>query len=792
MMTPTQSPAGPHCSGANYNFVDLPDALQAALSIASYYDIHLSPTDEDLDRRLCLLNLGVVSSEEVLWPALLYETKKDLMAQHVDDGPRASEHRGRLNLVANRLIRNTPGVSSSNSSFVYLLGKTTVEESLRVFGSDVVKIGQGLLFEFTDLHQFWFGKAVLMSDVQLITAFNVVCAKRGCLLPTLKKNVKYLTAYREQCVATYRRLSASTSAGVNDSNMNTPTVSLAGDETSFFSPTSINADTVGYQPSVLVRDEARRVSASPDTLARQSPSSRTSTVVSDVRSGCSSLQDTGLNVSQLDFPNGCDHIGILEPHCEEDMEQAPIRDLLLALPKAKYGLSLPRCFIDISSLQTLSPGQSLDKQVVNVFILKVLKPKLSKDPDVYILHSDFMSKMLRLGPDGLSKPSVDRVSYESVKNWDRTLRRDGKILGMRVIFVPIEYQTSRWLFLFAHLPTLTIQLFDPRGVKPENKIFMTAMRMYLKTKMCEYGRFNPPDDWWELTDGSDTVPTLFNDAESGLFVLVNITLLSQGVELTKETYSERSLQQNQTRERIAFLLWRNSTNKPYPDVDDPSTRQSVSPVSLTSSEKKHIWGSLFIEALPEHSICAICANLVAGATQMGCCRAVCCASCLPVDRHCPLCFKRGSHSGAVSRQDVDASLMEAKVNCINNCGWVGKLQTLSAHYGMCRSDFYTSTPVKNYGFTDSRLKSVFTQAKQLDLGFVLSFRRAQATELLKDQGRRMFLVAVTLASQYYQSFLPEANSRTSKLAIAIAMLMNIVRPHELHVNSISGKDYGGG
>ncbi len=80
-------------------------------------------------------------------------------------------------------------------------------------------------------------------------------------------------------------------------------------------------------------------------------------------------------------------------------------------------------------------------------------------------------------------------------------------------------------------------------------------------------------DRWTLQDWSSSSPTQTNSYDCGLFTLAGITLLSQRIPLTPDSYSALSFFLRNMRQRIAYLLWKNSRNKPT--VPAPRRRRSA-------------------------------------------------------------------------------------------------------------------------------------------------------------------------------------------------------------------------
>jgi hypothetical protein len=236
-------------------------------------------------------------------------------------------------------------------------------------------------------------------------------------------------------------------------------------------------------------------------------------------------------------------------------------------------------------------------EIINGYLLKVLKPKLSNQAHVYIFNFFFMSQLLSTGIDGRKKPSF---SYSNVKNWDRRLRSPEKILNKKIILVPINHENNHWLFLCAKPKEYLIQLRDPQGMKLENKIYMYAMQCYLEQKMIELGH-HPSEGLWTLSDESESSPRQYNDSDCGLFLIVNMTLLSQEFTLNSGSYTEQCLRNQRTRERVAYLLWEKSSNKPQP-YDSRSSRQMTTRRWLRSAASSSSTQTLQIASVPTSNI----------------------------------------------------------------------------------------------------------------------------------------------------------------------------------------------
>ena len=109
------------------------------------------------------------------------------------------------------------------------------------------------------------------------------------------------------------------------------------------------------------------------------------------------------------------------------------------------------------------------------------------------------------------------------------------------------------------------------------------------------------DDWiveWTTLDDSANCPRQYNGYDCGVFTIVNMTLLAQNTPLsnTLSLYEEQDFQNLDTRRRIAYFLWKASSNRPQPTSTNrphlhldralPSKRPSSSTTKAGSSSTK--------------------------------------------------------------------------------------------------------------------------------------------------------------------------------------------------------------
>ena len=862
---------------------------------ASYYDLNLSLETGEFNRRLKLFDIEQATNttacvplqpnvmERKLWPALVYASWNDLRSQLGGDG--GSPTKARLHLLAQKAVLKK-GLLLSNAAFVHMLGVQDESSIVAIKAEFATCLGdeascstqeQSILFDF-EHHKIQMGKALVHSDHQLIVAFQIAWARIDGVYASLKRNkdefhnilreaVLSESIYKRACIDAFntdkgtvpngdvhmhnfggsdeqegRRPNERQAQGLPSNNVDGSATALGGVSPDTSSNSSVSSSLSATPISIEYRAVASpmsiesRFSDAPDTAARSSSSQAMP------RSPPSPIAPSRLESRYSPTAsNAADRIRILDKNSDEDT--AIIHSLMHATPRLSYGLLFTGCSIHNESLLTLLPLEWVNDEIINAFLLKVLKPRLPHTAGVWILNSYFMSTLLQTGTNGRATPSY---CFARVKRWDKLIRIKGKILGKSLIFVPINHQNVHWLFLWANTDTYTIALVDPQGRKPQNMLYLNAMRDYLDQKRSDYNNVDGwkdphPDKEWELLDLSESFPRQYNDCDCGIFTLVNITLLAQGLHVDSETYSEQSLDRSATRERVGFLLWDISRNRPtvIPDAAAPTrrhfgprTRRSSSaqsaqePIPPTSSSldssqaiyiippssnddtstissahdtatdhtKTSTLQQWFTHPLPNHCVCQVCQGIATTATEMGCCGAICCGTCVPPYQHaCTMCGKVRL-SGDRYRGDIVTELIRMWIYCPLQCGWVGELKDYEYHDQFCCQGQFKNTKmqsieelVQNFNTTD-----IQRRVEQIVLDHPLVFKHKCCPAQLKKDGVALRALAGAMVSHQYVSILPDLNLRGSILYRAIGILMRVLRRHERHVNSISGKNFGGG
>ena len=115
-------------------------------------------------------------------------------------------------------------------------------------------------------------------------------------------------------------------------------------------------------------------------------------------------------------------------------------------------------------------------------------------------------------------------------------------------------------------------LWDPAGMNEINVQYINAALQYLGDEYTRADDDIKGDEldvveWmktWETADLSFNCPQQDNDYDCGVFHLLNLSLLVEGEEISRDQFSQASVNAKDVRKSIAYLLWRTSSNRPKP------------------------------------------------------------------------------------------------------------------------------------------------------------------------------------------------------------------------------------
>ena len=234
------------------------------------------------------------------------------------------------------------------------------------------------------------------------------------------------------------------------------------------------------------------------------------------------------------------------------------------LPTRSDGTVIDRDFIrregfqmQFGSFLTLRPSTWLNDEVINYAMARLINP-LSDQIHCYSSH--FFTRCLKRTADG------PRFDYDEVKRW--SARIPGGMDNLEDLYVPINKSNAHWLFLRVHFRTRTIDLYDSLGLKTSNSLYLETMLQYLYAEYKQRQQeaeataasFEVWSRSWTTADRSEESPQQENGDDCGVFTIVSISLLAQGVRLRHSSYDQHLIDNKKVRKRLAHIAWKDRLN----------------------------------------------------------------------------------------------------------------------------------------------------------------------------------------------------------------------------------------
>ena len=203
-----------------------------------------------------------------------------------------------------------------------------------------------------------------------------------------------------------------------------------------------------------------------------------------------------------------------------------------------------------SNFARLREGVWLDDEIINYVSKQIVEPVMDRG---HVYSSFFFHRLLNEGN------AAPHYNFADVRRWH--LRVEEGLFNLRELLVPINKNNAHWLLLRVDLEKFEIRLWDSLGLDQTNQRYLQNMLRYL----CDVYQCLHPDshhtreawhDQWTLIDDSSNCPLQENSYDCGIFTLVNMALIAQGVTIQRSTYSQRLLYIHRTRHQVANLIRR--------------------------------------------------------------------------------------------------------------------------------------------------------------------------------------------------------------------------------------------
>ena len=196
-----------------------------------------------------------------------------------------------------------------------------------------------------------------------------------------------------------------------------------------------------------------------------------------------------------------------------------------------------------SSLCLLNQGIWLDDEIIHFLLRAVIEVGC---PTSRFISPHFWTSLL-ITDDG--------YCYDNVRAWGQGV--PGGLLNAENVFFPLNIDNTHWLFLRLRPAIQSIELWDSMGYRSSNGVYLQHLLRYLYDEYAS-GEMDPTafGTWahdWTTEDRSRDSPRQENSYDCGVFSLLTIALLAQGVRVTSSTYSQLDVYRSSTRRRLAFL-----------------------------------------------------------------------------------------------------------------------------------------------------------------------------------------------------------------------------------------------
>ena len=196
-----------------------------------------------------------------------------------------------------------------------------------------------------------------------------------------------------------------------------------------------------------------------------------------------------------------------------------------------------------SSLCLLNQGIWLDDEIIHFLLRAVIGVGC---PTSRFIDSHFWTRLL-IADNG--------YCYDNVRAWGQGI--SGGLLNAENVFFPLNIDNTHWLFLRLRPAIRSVELWDSMGYRSSNSVYLQHLLRYLYDEYAS-SEVDPTDfgTWahgWTTEDRSRDSPRQENSYDCGVFSLLTIALLAQGVRVTSSTYSQLDIYRSSTRRRLAFL-----------------------------------------------------------------------------------------------------------------------------------------------------------------------------------------------------------------------------------------------
>jgi Ulp1 family protease len=234
------------------------------------------------------------------------------------------------------------------------------------------------------------------------------------------------------------------------------------------------------------------------------------------------------------------------------------------------------CAVD---LQSLLENNWLSDTIIN-FMGKVLQRKWRS---IHVYSTHFMSTLL----------SDDTMNYTKVFRWHKNIHAK-----VQFLYIPIHVNLNHWMLCCLNFSKKEILLWNSSSMTSDNSKYLEALKKYInhvsKSFTASPANKNKKNQWkgtWSMGDKSISSPQQGNFDDCGVFTILNMVLLSSGVALTENSYSQFEINCRKTRERISQIIFQNIHWKGFAtdDIKDKQWLMFINRMNESMSQNSWSW-----------------------------------------------------------------------------------------------------------------------------------------------------------------------------------------------------------
>ena len=201
-------------------------------------------------------------------------------------------------------------------------------------------------------------------------------------------------------------------------------------------------------------------------------------------------------------------------------------------------------------IATLRPMEWINDNIVNFVGKVVIQPWRGRGAaKVHVSSSHLMDRLLR------AADPTTHYDFAAVGGWRDKV--PGGISSLDEIFIPVNPDGNHGNFIHVRVQEKMIELWDSLGPQASNAKYLAAAEKFVKDALAREelaGRISAERSrhiGWENVDRSGDLPRQGNGYDCGIFMLTSMSHVRNGLQLSREAYTQGILTLQRARKRLA-------------------------------------------------------------------------------------------------------------------------------------------------------------------------------------------------------------------------------------------------